>query len=111
MTVEEIVQQMGLKLLAGADGIDNEVQGGYAGDLLSFVMAHAKEKNIWITIQGHINSVAVASLLGLSAIVLAENAEADDETIRKANQEGIPVLSTSLNSFDFICELSRLDQR
>lgn len=103
MTVEALMNQMELKLLAGDGGIQNQIEGGYVGDLLSFVMSHAKEKNIWITIQGHINSVAVASLLGLSAIILSEDVVPDEEMIKKANEEEIPVLSTSMSSFDFIC--------
>ncbi|WP_069997506.1 DRTGG domain-containing protein [Cellulosilyticum sp. I15G10I2] len=108
--VKDIIEQIQLKLVAGEAGITNQVQGGYVGDLLSFVMSHAKEKDVWITIQGHINSVAVASLLGLSAIILTENVEADEAMIHKANEEGIPVLSTKLNSFDVVCQLACLSQ-
>jgi len=104
VTVETLISQMNLKLIAGEDGLQNEIEGGYVGDLLSFVMAHAKEKNIWITIQGHINSIAVASLLELSAIILSEDVTPDEEMIQKANEEGIPVLCTTHNSFDVICE-------
>ncbi|MDF2612633.1 MAG: AraC family transcriptional regulator [Clostridia bacterium] len=107
LIVKELIEKMNLTLVAGEEGLENQIEGGYVGDLLSFVMAHAREKNVWITIQGHINSVAVASLLGLSAIILSENAGADEEMIKKANEEGIPVLSTSLNSFDVICEFAR----
>lgn len=108
MQVKKIVELMNLKVICGEEYLDNEIEGGYIGDLLSFVMSHAKEKNIWITIQGHINSVAVASLLGLSAIVLAENSRADQEMMEKAVEEGIPILGTELSSFDFAYQLARL---
>lgn len=103
MDVKTLSAKMDLKLLAGESGLENEIEGGHVGDLLSFVMSHAKEKNIWVTIQGHINSVAVASLLGLSAIILSENVIPDEEMIKKANEEGIPVLVTPMTSFDTIC--------
>lgn len=109
MTVRDMVEKMALQVLAGEEGMNQEIEGGYIGDLLSFVMSHAKEKNIWITIQGHINSVAVASLLGLSAIILAEGAEADAEMLRKANEEEIPIISTTQNSFDFANSFSKLE--
>ncbi|MEG0326321.1 MAG: hypothetical protein RR618_07290, partial [Cellulosilyticaceae bacterium] len=108
MQVKTIVDLMNLKVICGEAYLDNEIEGGYIGDLLSFVMSHAKEKNIWITIQGHINSMAVASLLGLSAIVLSENSMADTEMIEKALEEGIPILGTAHSSFDFACHLTRL---
>ena len=110
LVVKDLIEKMQLKLIAGEKGISNQVQGGYVGDLLSFVMSHAKEKEVWITIQGHINSVAVASLLELSAIILTENVEADEEMINKANQEAIPILSTNLNSFEVACQLAALRQ-
>lgn len=108
MNVKDLVTLMKLEVLSGQEALDKEVEGGYIGDLLSFVMSHAKEKNIWITIQGHINSVAVASLLGLSAIILAEGASADKEMLAKAAEEEIPILATPLSSYEFIYQLTRL---
>lgn len=108
MQVKTIVDLMHLRVICGEAYLDHEIEGGYIGDLLSFVMSHAKEKNIWITIQGHINSVAVASLLGLSAIVLSENSMADKEMIEKALEEEIPILGTAYSSFDFACQLTQL---
>ena len=101
MLLREIVEKMSLEVVCGEPFLDKKVTGGYIGDLLSFVMSHAAEGQVWITIQGHINSVAVASLLGLSAIVLAEGATADVEMIEKAKEEEIPILATNLSSFAF----------
>lgn len=107
MTVREVIERMNLEVLTGEVGLDKKVEGGCSGDLLSFVMAHAKENDMWITIQGHINSVAVASLTGVALIVLAEKSKADDEMIRKAIEEDIPIASTSLSSFDFVVAYSK----
>ncbi|MDF2877322.1 MAG: AraC family transcriptional regulator [Clostridia bacterium] len=106
LTIKELIRSAEFEIVAGEKGMDNEVEGGYVGDLLSFVMAHAKEKDVWVTIQGHINSVAVASLLGLSAIILSEGVAADSEMIKKADEEGIPILRTKLSSFDVVCKVS-----
>ncbi|MDF2594014.1 MAG: AraC family transcriptional regulator [Clostridia bacterium] len=108
LTIKELIKLAEFEIVAGEKGLDNEVKGGYVGDLLSFVMSHAEEKNIWVTIQGHINSVAVASLLGLSGIILSEGAEADPEMIKKADEESIPVLRTKLSSFDVVCKVSEV---
>ncbi|MGL4345786.1 MAG: hypothetical protein ACRCTE_11360 [Cellulosilyticaceae bacterium] len=102
MTVADVVSKLGLGVLAGETGLHQTVEGGYTGDLLSFVMGHAKEGNVWFTIQGHLNSVAVASLLGLSAIVLAEGVTPTEDMIAKANEEGIPVLGSHLTSFELV---------
>ena len=62
MKISEIVNRLNLKVVAGADGLGAEVTGGYVSDLLSDVIGHAAEGNIWITLQTHQNIVAVASL-------------------------------------------------
>lgn len=105
MTVNQIKEELNLKLLAGSEGLENEVNGAYIGDLLSWVMANCKEGNIWITIQGHINIVAVAALTNASCVIMAEGANMDDDTINKANSEGIPVLFSEKTSYDIAKDL------
>ncbi len=92
MTLKELAYMFDLEVLAGKEKLDREVKGGYASDLLSWVMSHAKEGDVWITIQSHPNIIAVATLVGLSGIVVAEGIEVDENTIKKAEDEGIPVL-------------------
>ena len=92
MTVKEIVERFGLKVVAGEKGLDREVKGGYCGDLLSEIMANAPEGCVWLTIQGHQNIVAVSVLREMAAIIVTGGQLPDDETLQKANQEGIPIL-------------------
>ena len=84
---------------------ENEVNGGYVSDLLSDVMAHAKDGNILITIQAHQNTVAVASLTNLSAILICHNREIPDDMLQSAKKEKIAVLRTKSNQYDAACNL------
>lgn len=93
MTLRELQKCLELKLVTKGTSIDRDVKGGYASDLLSWVMAHARENQVWITIQSHQNIVAVASLLGLTGIIVAEGVKIDEDTIKKAEEEGIPVFT------------------
>lgn len=106
MTVGALAEKYGLTVLNAGD-LERKVEGGYVGDLLSFVMAHAKEGMIWLTIQGHINTVAVASLVDLSAIVLTEKSVPTEDMIEKAKEHHIPVLSTHLSSFGLAYRLGQ----
>lgn len=99
MTVKQICEKLGLRSLTGDCGMDREVKGAYICDLLSWVMAHASEGDAWITIQTHTNIIAVATLLELSSIIIAEDAEVEEDTIKKAIEEGIPVLVSDKNAF------------
>ncbi len=84
----------------GKERLGEEVTGGYAGDLLSDVIAHSRKGNVWITIQTHPNIVAVATMKELAGIILTGGREPDAETIRKAEEEGIPVLVSPLFTFE-----------
>ena len=108
MTAKDIMKNLDLKSLTGEEGLQNEVSGGYAGDLLSWVMANAREKNVWITVQGHMNSIAVASLSGISCIIMAEGSLPEEDAVNKAAEEGIPVFSTQKSSYSIIKELVSL---
>ncbi len=99
MVIKDLKDKFHFKLLAGEKGLDNEINGLYCCDLLSWVMSHAKDGDAWITVQTHINIVAIASLLNLACIIVPESIEVDSDTVAKADEEGIPIFSTDINSF------------
>ncbi|NLG83952.1 MAG: serine kinase [Firmicutes bacterium] len=98
MRLGELVATLGLEALVPGEP-DREVTGGYAADLLSDVMAHARQGNVWVTIQTHRNVVAVASLLSLAAVIMAGGYRPDAETMAKAAEEGVPVYATAESTF------------
>jgi len=96
---KDIVERLNLAVAAGEKGLDREIRGGYCGDLLSDVMANAASGDIWVTMQSHQNIVAVAVLKEMAAILLVNGRLPDEDTIAKAEEEGIPILSSSLPAF------------
>ena len=105
MKVQELVEKLNLKVLSGANGLDREIDGCYISDLLSDVMGNAMEGNIWITLQWitlqtHKNVMAVASLKELACIILVKNLVPNDETIEQSNDEDLPILQTSLPTYE-----------
>lgn len=100
MTLEEMQRQLNLKPMTALASAETKITGCYASDMLSWVMAHAKENQVWITIQSHRNIVAVASLLNLAAIVVAEDVPIDEGTLMKAGEEGVPVYSSSMSIYE-----------
>ena len=99
MTVSDIVKKLNLKVFSGVEGMDRPVSGGYVSDLLSDVMGRADEGQVWITLQTHKNVMAIASLKELAAVILVNDNKPDDNTAAQSNEEGIPVLGTSLSTF------------
>ena len=108
MTLEELSRKLSLEVRTAAGKLGTEVTGGYAADLLSCVMAKAQAGNVWVTLQSHPNIVAVASLLDLVGIIVTEGMIPDAVTMEKAEEEGIPILTTELTTFTVVGRLSEL---
>ena len=102
MIVSEFSKKLMLKPLFESSK-DISVEGVYIGDLLSIVMSKAKENYIWITIQTHMNIIAVAELLDLSCIIIVEDMEIEQETVNKAKELNIPVLKTNKSAYEVAC--------
>ncbi len=108
MTVFDIVNSFGLQIKTGKNRLDEEVTGGYAGDLLSDVIAHSRKGSIWVTIQTHPNIVAVASMKELAGIILAGGREPDADTLKKAEEEEIPILVSPLFTYEVVGKLYQM---
>jgi hypothetical protein len=111
MKLDEICRDLSLQAQTAAGRLNREVTGGYASDLLSCVMAKAQAGSVWVTLQAHPNIVAVASLLNLSGIIITEGVEPDDTTRSKAEEEGVPLLTTPWTTFTVISKLAELGVR
>lgn len=106
MTLNQIIKELNLKLITeNKDFSTINPTHGYVSDMLSCVMTGAKNKGVWVTLQAHNNIIAVACLLDLSAVIITEGAQPDQETIQKANDEGVTLLTTGKNSFYVVGKL------
>jgi len=108
MTVRDVALQLGLHVVSGEEHLGREIRGGYVGDLLSDVIAHSGSGQVWLTVQGHINIVAVAVLKELAAIILVNGRSPAEETVQRAVAEKIPLLASSLHAYDLAGKLHAL---
>ena len=102
MKVSELIGLIDAKNLTPGVDPDKEITCGYACDLLSWVMAHGEEGMAWVTVQTHLNVVAVAALAEMACVILPEDIVMDQEILDKANAEGMCVLSSPLTAYE-IC--------
>ncbi|MBR6934813.1 MAG: AraC family transcriptional regulator [Clostridia bacterium] len=100
MTVKEVAEKLGFSILTG-DG-EREITGFYACDLLSWVISHAKNGDMWVTVMNNINILAVASLVDVACIVIPEGVEIYDNLAERANEKGITILATELSAADAV---------
>ncbi len=100
MNVQELIEAVNFKVVAGEVALSNPIRTGFVCDLLSVVMGKAKEGCAWVTIQSHVNIVAVATLIDVACIIVTEGFEVEPAAIEKANEEEIPILTTTLSSYE-----------
>lgn len=98
MKLQEILTKINLNQVNKADVI-KDVSTLYIGDLLSFVMANGESQALWLTVQRHINVIAVAELNEFSGIIFVENVFPDEQTIQKANELNIPLFVSDLDTY------------
>ncbi|MGI6224889.1 MAG: DRTGG domain-containing protein [Peptococcales bacterium] len=111
MKLTEIVKELDLTILVEANLEEKNVQGVYICDLLSNVMAHGHEGNLWITVQTHQNILAVASLLNFSAIILPEGLTPEQAVLEKASEGQIPILQSAQGVFELAGKLYEMGLR
>ena len=101
MNLQQIIDQLNLTVLTEPrEFTEIAPTGGYSSDLLSCVMAGARKGHLWITLQAHLNIVAVAALNEVAAIIITENAQPDAASISNANQQGVILLSTPQPTYE-----------
>ncbi len=109
MTVSQLQEKLNLTFLCGEElAAEKEIDGCYCGDLLSWVMSRAEEGNVWLTVMGNVNSIGVAVLADIACIVLTENAALDEEAKKRAEEQGVIILTTDENSYQVAAKISKL---
>jgi hypothetical protein len=98
MTIRELAADLGAEIIHD-EFEDVEVTGAYTSDLLSDVMANAKDGGALITIQAHKNTVAVSTLVNVSVIIICNSRPLPDDMLSAARDEGVAVIRTRENQF------------
>ena len=104
MTIQELITLTGAADLTPDTDKSAAISCGYTCDLLSWVMAHGEPGMAWITVQTHMNVIAVASLMEVAAVIIPEGIEMEEASLAKAREEGITVLASSLTAYE-LCAL------
>ena len=107
MTVLGLKEALHLTAFALPQG-ERHVRGGYAGDLLSWVMGKAGADDAWVTIMSNPNIVAVAQLTDVSCIILGEGVVPDAGVADLATQKGINLLGSEFSVFALAAQIKNL---
>jgi hypothetical protein len=112
MRLLELAETLGLEeLTSTAAAADADITHGYASDLLSDVLAHAPEGGVLITLQVHLNVIAVASHAGLRAVIFSCGRMPDDDILQRAAAEGLSLYGSKADTFELVGRLYQLGLR
>lgn len=107
MDVQQLAHQLSLTVFAMPEPA-LAVTGGYAGDLLSWVMGNAQEGQGWVTIMSNHNVAAVVVMLDLPCVILAEGVQPDATLLSRAQEQGVNLLGSPLPTFQLVGQMTSL---
>lgn len=106
MTINEVVTRVNGKI--AVNKTDAEVSSAYASDLLSDVMGHCGDESALITIQNHLNTIAVCTLVGIEIIIICHDRPVPSDMAEAANREGMAIITTPMSQFEASVALAEL---
>lgn len=106
MLVSEFVKLSGGRVLTG-EYEDRTIKSGYTCDLLSHVMGRGQANMAWITVQAHMNVIAVAALLDFACVIIPEGLPVDETIVSKAAQEDIILISCAQAAYELVVLLAQ----
>ncbi len=111
MTLAQIQHALGLGCLTPGLDLSREVTSAHASDLLSDALANAPAGGVLLTIQVHLNVVAVALHAQQAAVIFTWGMQPDEAVVRKAVEEGLPLFAAASSTFEIAGELYVLGVR
>ena len=106
MTLKDIAEKTSGRI--EVDVPDAEVSCAYVGDLLSDVMGHAGDDSVLITVQNHLNTIAVCTLAGIRVIVICHGRPVPPDMAEAAKREEGAIVVTPLSQYAAALALSGL---
>ena len=107
LKVNDLISELELTPILLADG-EREITGGYAGDLLSWVMGRAQSGDCWVTIMSNVNVAAVGQLTDCACIVFSEGVHPDEPVVNAAKLHDLNLLLSEKSTFELCAEIGAL---
>lgn len=108
MKVKELLEKTNWPVTASDEALEKEISGVFCGDLLSWVMGNCEPANVWITVQTHLNIVAVAALKEISCLIIVQDAEVPQATLDKVLEEDIALFQVKGSAYEACCDCFKL---
>ncbi len=107
MKIAEISEIVDGTILCSAHIAQEEIESGFASDMMSDVLAYTHNQGILITGLKNPQVVRTAEMVDIKCILLVNGKQPDQDMINLANKMEIAFIVTKMSMFQAICELSK----
>ena len=99
MTVRDIQEILGARVLSGEEWLDKEVHTACGSDMMSDVLAFVKDQAVLLTGLCNAQVIRTAEMMDIVCIVFVRSKKPDENMIELANEREIPLLCTGHRMF------------
>lgn len=100
MKLSDLIKLINGRILTADPAEDREIAGAMGADLMSDVLANIKPEAVLLTGLCNPQVVRTAQIADIHAIVFVRGKNPAKETINIANEENIPLITTTYGLFD-----------
>ena len=100
MDIQDLIRIIDGTLITQPFNLSREIKGGFGADLMSDVLASIQPEAVLLTGLCNPQVVRTAQMADVAAIVLVRGKNPPVETIRLANEEYVPLISTPYGMFE-----------
>ncbi len=100
MKLREVQEILDADVIVGKEKLDMEVKTAFGADLMSDVLSFAKAGSLLLTGLTNTQVVRIANVLDIAAIILVRGKKPTAETIDRAKELQIPILTTKYILFE-----------
>ena len=100
MKISEIKDILNADVICGEQFLNREATSAFGSDLMSDVLAFAKEQSLLLTGLVNPQVIRTALMLDMPCVVFVRAKKLSDDVIALAKESGVTVLSTELRMFE-----------
>jgi predicted transcriptional regulator len=100
MNIQQLIRIANGKLLTPSVDMNREIKGGCGADLMSDVLASIQPEAVLLTGLCNPQVIRTAVMADVAAVVIVRGKTPASETIKLANAENVPLISTPYGMFE-----------
>lgn len=100
MKLKDIIEMLQLREFNRPENPELEIRTCYVSDVMSDALKSVSEGDLWITIQAHRNTAAIASLRGAAAVIFSNGIVPQQDLTDCATTAKITLLGSDATTFE-----------